>query len=91
MKKRVHLVIYGKVQGVWYRASTKEQALKLRLTGWIRNLESGDVEAIFEGEESAIDEIITWCSTGPPLAEVDHITKKFEEYTTEFNDFQIKY
>ena len=68
MKKRVHLVIYGKVQGVWYRASTKEQALKLRLTGWIRNLESGDVEAIFEGEESAIDEIITWCSTGPPLA-----------------------
>ena len=91
MNKRVHLIISGKVQRVWYRASTKEQARKLHLNGWVRNLESGDVEAIFEGEGSAIDKIITWCSIGPPPAEVDHITKKFEEYADEFTDFKIKY
>jgi acylphosphatase len=91
MNKRVHLIISGKVQGVWFRASTKEHAQNLHLTGWVRNLESGEVEAVFEGEESAIDEIITWCSSGPPLAEVDDITKKYEEYTHEFTDFKIQY
>ena len=90
MKKRVHLIISGKVQGVWYRASTREQALKLNLTGWIRNRDSGDVEAIVEGEKVAIQKLISWCSTGPPLAEVKNIIKKFEAYTNEFTDFQIK-
>ena len=90
MNKRVHLIITGRVQGVWYRSYTKDKAQKIGLTGWIRNLENGDVEAIFEGEEKAIEEMIVWCYSGSPLAEIDDIQTMYEKFSDEFEEFTIQ-
>ena len=70
MKTRVHVVISGKVQGVWFRASTKQKADELGVTGWVKNTADGNVEAVFEAEKAVIDEMIAWCWVGPPRANV---------------------
>ena len=67
---RAHVVVKGKVQGVWYRQSTMDQAESLGLAGWVRNLPGGEVEAVFEGEEDVVEEMLAWCRRGPPLARV---------------------
>ena len=64
------LLIHGKVQGVYYRASAQTEALKLKLSGWVRNLQSGDVEALVSGPEDAVDTFIDWTRQGPPAARV---------------------
>lgn len=89
MKTRVHVTISGRVQGVWYRASTKDQADKLRLTGWVRNTSKGDVEAVFEGEERRVDEMIAWCHRGPRFAQVADVNVKHEPFADEFRGFAI--
>mgnify|MGYP000227021216 CR=1 FL=1 len=71
--KSVRLVISGRVQGVWYRAWTKEQADERGLTGWVRNRQDGTVEAVLYGPDAAVDEMIEACRNGPPLARVDDI------------------
>jgi acylphosphatase len=73
MKTRVHVIISGRVQGVWYRASTKQKAEELGLAGWVKNTEEGNVEAVFEGDEAVVDEMIAWCWKGPPLAKVTDV------------------
>ena len=67
MKKNVHVIISGRVQGVWFRSSTKQKAEQLGVTGWVRNTHNGCVEAIFEGEDDEVDALIEWCHHGPPL------------------------
>jgi len=67
MKTNVHVIISGRVQGVWFRASAKQTAEQLGLTGWVRNTADGNVEAIFEGEEDIVKEMIDWCHCGPIL------------------------
>jgi acylphosphatase len=69
----VHLLIQGKVQGVYYRASAKDVAEQLRLSGWIRNTKDGDVEAMATGDEDGINEFIEWCKKGPRRAEVTKV------------------
>lgn len=71
--KHYKLHISGKVQGVWFRASTREQAEKLGLRGTVRNLPNGSVYLEMEGPEEALDAMIKWCWEGPPLAEVKDI------------------
>jgi acylphosphatase len=71
--KTMHLLIHGKVQGVFYRASAKEQADLLSLSGWIRNTEDGSVEAVVTGTEENIDSFISWCRKGPKQAVVNDI------------------
>jgi len=73
MKTRVHVIISGHVQGVWFRASTKQKAEELGLTGWVKNTEVGDVEAVFEGDQAVVDKMVTWCWKGPPLAKVEDV------------------
>jgi acylphosphatase len=73
MKTQLHVMISGRVQGVWYRASTKQKAEELGLAGWVKNTVDGNVEAVFEGEESTVNEMISWCRIGPPLAQVDDV------------------
>jgi acylphosphatase len=68
--------IRGKVQGVWYRSWTVEQAVKRGLRGWVRNRQDGSVEAMFAGEAAAIDEMIAVCRKGPRLARVDSIASE---------------
>lgn len=73
-RRRVHVLVSGRVQGVFYRATCIERARALRLGGWVRNLVDGRVEAAFEGPVSDVDAIVAWCREGPPHARVDSIT-----------------
>ena len=91
MKSNVHVLISGRVQGVWFRASTKQKAEQLSLTGWVRNTSGGNVEAVFEGDENLIQEMLEWCHHGPPLANVENVEIKNQEPTNGFDDFSIKY
>ena len=89
--KRVHLFISGRVQGVFFRYNTKRVAEKLGVFGWVRNLEDGRVEVVAEGEEDKIDKLIEFCKRGPPLARVDKVEVKEEEFRGKFDRFEIKY
>jgi acylphosphatase len=71
--RRVRVLISGRVQGVFFRASCGERADELGLSGWIRNVPGGDVEAVFEGAESVVEQMVRWCREGPPLARVDRV------------------
>ncbi len=70
---RAHLFISGRVQGVFYRAATAEQARRRGLAGWVRNLFDGRVEAVFEGSRAGVEAMIEWCRQGPPHARVDEV------------------
>ena len=91
MKVRVHILIEGKVQGVFFRQNTKEEAKLRNVKGWIRNLPNGRVEALFEGYEEAVQEMIDFCRTGPRGSYVTKIDITREEHTGTFSDFQITY
>lgn len=71
--KAVRLKIHGIVQGVWFRASTKEVADLNRLTGWVRNAPDGSVEAFAQGQEKSVDNLLQWCWSGPAGARVDQV------------------
>lgn len=88
---RAHLIISGRVQGVFYRAFTEDTALSLRLTGWVRNLRNGNVEAVFEGEKDKIEKAISICYKGPPGSKVTNIDVKWEDFQGEFSSFSIRY
>lgn len=90
MKINVHVIISGRVQGVWYRASTKQKAEQLGITGWIKNTIEGGVEAVFEGEEKIIEDMIKWCYNGSPNAMVKDVKVKRQTLINNFDDFSIK-
>ena len=71
----VHCIISGRVQGVWFRGWTRQEAAALGLDGWVRNLADGSVEALFSGPEETVREMIERCRQGPPLARVDGIVE----------------
>ncbi|NVB41083.1 acylphosphatase [Pseudenhygromyxa sp. WMMC2535] len=87
--RRVHLRIRGRVQGVYYRASTREQAAALGLRGWVRNRPDGSVELVAEGEPGALEALLAWCAQGPPAAQVSAVETQHLDATGEFADFQI--
>jgi acylphosphatase len=91
MMQRMHVVISGRVQGVFFRAYTRETAMTLNLTGWVRNLYDGSVEAVFEGGDTNVQSMLEWCKKGPPHAVVRHVDASEEPYTGEFRDFRITY
>lgn len=72
-RTRAHVFVSGRVQGVFYRANTRETAREKGVDGWVRNLDDGRVEAVFEGEESTVSEMVAWCHTGSPQARVDDV------------------
>lgn len=79
MRSRVHVYISGRVQGVFFRDSTREKAREVGVNGWVRNMRDGRVEAVFEGDESKVDEMIQWCHEGPGSARVDQVELSKEE------------
>lgn len=89
-KRRVHLCVTGLVQGVYYRLTMQKTAALHGVTGWVRNLENGSVEAVIEGESENIGRIIEWCSRGPDEARVDDVELKEQEVTGEFTSFDIQ-
>jgi len=86
---RAHLWIRGHVQGVNYRSSTRQQAMLLGLTGWVKNLRGGQVEVVAEGNEDALKELVSWCRRGPEWATVEEVKVRWEDYTGEFSRFGI--
>lgn len=88
---RVHVTIDGHVQGVFFRDRTQRQANARGVAGWVRNLPDGRVEAVFEGEESAVQQLVAWCHQGPPNAYVTGVDSRAEVATGEFRTFSIRY
>jgi len=88
---RAHVLINGRVQGVFFRSETQDEALRKGVTGWVRNLPDGKVEAVFEGEKDKIEALIEYCRRGPPGARVTRVEVKWENYTGEFRSFNIRY
>lgn len=86
---QVHLFISGGVQGVFFRLHTHKKATQLKLTGWVRNLPDGRVEAFAEGDENLLEEFVEWCHQGPPAARVEKVDAKWDEGENKFNSFRI--
>ena len=86
---QVYLIILGKVQGVFYRASCLEVAQKLGLTGWVKNLADGSVEVLAQGEKEKIEKLIEWCKKGPDGAKVDEVKTEWKSIKKNFSDFSI--
>jgi acylphosphatase len=90
MKVRAHIFVSGRVQGVFFRVETRDEATKRNVTGWVRNTSGGRVEAVFEGKKEDVEEVIEFCKSGPLGARVTKIDVKWKEYTGEFENFQIR-
>jgi acylphosphatase len=87
--KRIQLVIRGRVQGVFFRASAQREARQLGLSGWVKNRGDGAVEAIVEGEEDNVKDFLAWAQHGPSTARVDKVETRWRSYTGEFSNFKI--
>lgn len=90
-KARAHLLISGRVQGVFYRSFTEDVAHSLGLKGWVKNCSNEKVEAVFEGKKEDIEKAISLCYKGPPAARVSNIDVQWEDFKGEFDTFSTKY
>ncbi len=88
---RAQVLISGRVQGVFYRAYTRDQAQGRGLKGWVRNLPDGRVAAVFEGKRAIIEDMLNWCRKGPPYAAVDDLLVDWQPYQGDLDDFRIVY
>lgn len=86
---RVRVRITGRVQGVYFRAETQKAAQRIGVTGWVRNLRDGSVEAVFEAEAHRVRDMVAWCWKGSPFSRVDDVEVIEEPYQKEFEDFRI--
>ena len=89
MSETLHIIVKGRVQGVYFRANTQKQALKLKLKGLVRNLPDNSVEIIAEGDSDALQQLITWCHKGPLLAKVSEVIVNPHHDQCEFSAFEI--
>ena len=87
---RAHVFVSGLVQGVNFRYYTRIEAHNRGVTGWVRNLPDGRVEAVFEGDESAVRQMVEWCRSGPPVAQVEEVETTWEEHMRSFEEFTIR-
>ncbi|MBP2146680.1 acylphosphatase [Methanofollis sp. W23] len=90
MKRRVHLFVRGRVQGVFFRDATEETARQHGVTGWVQNLPDGRVEAVFEGEAEDVEAVLAVCQRGPPAARVTGVEVHEEPYTGTFSGFSVR-
>jgi acylphosphatase len=91
IETRLRVLISGRVQGVFFRASTRSKAEELGLAGWVRNMNDGRVEAVFEGSKATAEEALAWCRQGPPGSLVKKVEASWHEPTGEFTSFTIRY
>ena len=91
MNIHAHVIFNGRVQGVWFRANARGKARELGITGWVKNLPDGSVEAVFEGADDAVKKAIEWCRTSQPHARVDSTDIEYLDYNGEFEDFVIRH
>lgn len=90
MEKRVVLIVTGRVQGVFFRASTRDEGWRLGLTGWVRNLPDGSVEVTAEGPEPSLLQLASWCRIGPPGAKVARVEITWSAPSGEFEGFTVR-
>jgi acylphosphatase len=90
-KTRAHLHVSGKVQGVYFRQHTRRQAQIRDVSGWVRNLDDGRVEAAFEGDEEAVKDLVDYCRHGPSSAQVTGFEVAWAPFRGEFSSFNIVY
>jgi acylphosphatase len=89
-KSGAHVLVSGMVQGVSFRYYTMQAANHLGITGWVRNLADGRVEAVFEGEAEEIDRMLAWCREGPRSARVEHVEVLPQAFSGEYDSFRIR-
>ncbi|WP_117363949.1 acylphosphatase [Natrarchaeobaculum sulfurireducens] len=89
-RTRAHVFVSGKVQGVYYRATTRDTASGRGIDGWVKNLTDGRVEAVFEGTEADVEAMVEWCHEGSPAADVDDVEVTDEE-PQGLEGFEIRY
>ena len=90
-KARAHIIIQGRVQGVFFRLETQKAARQFGASGWVRNLPDGNVEAVIEGPAGAVEALLDWCSHGPRMARVDKVDVTREDFTGNFDAFEVTY
>ena len=88
-QKQIHLVVRGRVQGVFFRASTRREARRLGLTGYVKNRPDGAVEIVAEGEEDDVKDLLSWSQHGPTTARVEAVDIRWRSYGGEYADFRI--
>ncbi len=88
---RANITVSGRVQGVFFRASARDEALSLGINGWVKNKYNGDVEALAEGPRVKVEAFVEWCRHGPSFAKVDNIRIEWSDPTGEFAKFSIRY
>lgn len=86
---RAHVFVSGRVQGVYFRATTRDQAREAGVDGWVRNLADGRVEAVFEGPEDAVESMIGFCGEGSPAARVEDVAVEYED-PEDIEGFEIR-
>jgi acylphosphatase len=89
--KRIHVIVEGRVQGVYFRAYTKDAAVKLGLSGWVRNRPDGSVEALIEGEKTAVKKMLQWLNKGSPHSLVETVHATEEPSVGDNPTFEIQY
>lgn len=89
MKAKVHIFVSGRVQGVFFRDHTQKWASSLGLTGWVKNLYDGRVEAVIEGDREKVESLIQKIKEGPPLAQVSDVEEHWGEFQDHYSDFKI--
>ena len=90
MAKQLHCIVRGRVQGVFFRASTQREAKREGLTGWVANRADGSVEIVVEGEDETLREFLGWVQRGPTGAQIDRVETRWRSFTGEFADFRIQ-
>jgi acylphosphatase len=91
LKTRAHISVSGRVQGVFFRSEAQDEAVKRNVTGWVKNLPDGRVEAVLEGEKENVEKVIEFCRRGSPGARVARVDVDWQDFTGEFKSFTIKY
>ena len=89
--KRVHVIVHGSVQGVFFRVETQRAAQAADVRGWVRNRPDGTVEALLEGDSNAVATVLDWCRRGPRTGRVSHLDVNWEDYVGDLANFKIKY
>jgi len=88
---RVRLIIEGRVQGVWFRESTRREAERLGVRGWVRNRREGTVEVLAEGPKENVRKLVDWCHHGPPSSRVMRVNETAESFQGEYGSFDVVY
>ncbi len=88
---RIHILVSGQVQGVYFRENTRKKAEELGISGWVRNMLDGRVEIMAEGDKDKLDKLMRWAEQGPAFAKVDGLRTAWPEYKGDLGEFQIKY